>query len=151
VRNHTSVVAPSNFSRNGAKVYLVGRTEEKLERAIESHKQGISGELIHIQADISKKEEIKRLVQEIESREKCLCILINNAGISSANQAPEGSTAKELRQNLFDPENATFEDWTNTYRTNVAQCYFLTTAFLPLLQKATEHQHGYSGTVINIG
>jgi NAD(P)-dependent dehydrogenase (short-subunit alcohol dehydrogenase family) len=27
----------------------------------------------------------------------------------------------------------------------------MTTAFLPLLQKATEHQYGYSGTVINIG
>lgn len=26
----------------------------------------------------------------------------------------------------------------------------MTTAFLPLLQKATEHQHGYSGCVINI-
>lgn len=42
------------------------------------------------------------------------------------------------------------EMWTDTYRTNVAQCFFMTTAFLPLLQKATEHQHGYSGTVINI-
>ena len=26
----------------------------------------------------------------------------------------------------------------------------MTTAFLPMLQKATEHHHGYSGTVINI-
>ena len=38
-----------------------------------------------------------------------------------------------------------------TYRTNVPQIYFMTTAFLPLLQKASEHQHGYSGTAITIG
>lgn len=52
---------------------------------------------------------------------------------------------------MFEPEDATFEDWEQTFRTNVAQVYFMTTAFLPLLQKASEHQHGYSGTVINIG
>jgi NAD(P)-dependent dehydrogenase (short-subunit alcohol dehydrogenase family) len=55
-----------------------------------------------------------------------------------------------MKKNLFDNEKATFDDWVETYRTNVAQCYFMTTAFLPLLQKATEHQKGYSGTVINI-
>jgi NAD(P)-dependent dehydrogenase (short-subunit alcohol dehydrogenase family) len=38
----------------------------------------------------------------------------------------------------------------DTYRTNVPPIYFMTTAFLPLLQEATEHQHGYSATVINI-
>lgn len=145
------LMAAQALAVNGAKVYIVGRTQDKLERAAESHGQGISGQLIPLAADVSKKDEIKRLVKEIESREKCLCILINNAGISGATQAPEGSTAEELRQNLFEPENATFEDWESTYRVNVAQCYFMTTAFLPLLQKSTEHQHGYSGTVINIG
>jgi NAD(P)-dependent dehydrogenase (short-subunit alcohol dehydrogenase family) len=42
------------------------------------------------------------------------------------------------------------EEWTDLYATNVVGPYLMTTAFLPLLQKATEHQHGYSGTVINI-
>jgi len=90
-------------------------------------------------------------VSEIESKEKCLCILVNNAGISSNNQLPAGDTAEEFRKNLFDPNDATFEEWEQTYRTNVPQIYFMTAAFLPLLQRASEHQHGYSGTVINIG
>lgn len=55
-----------------------------------------------------------------------------------------------MSKNLFDDENATFDDWTDTYRTNVPQLFFMTTAFLPLLQKATEQHYGYSGTVINI-
>lgn len=42
------------------------------------------------------------------------------------------------------------DEWTDIYKTNVVGPYLLTTAFLPLLQKATEHQYGYSGTVINI-
>ncbi|KAK5234594.1 hypothetical protein LTR16_012653, partial [Cryomyces antarcticus] len=60
------------------------------------------------------KEEIKSLVKEIESKEKCLCILINNAGISGGVQETQGETAEEVKKSLFDPENATFDDWTNT-------------------------------------
>ncbi|MCJ1484020.1 hypothetical protein MMC06_004188, partial [Schaereria dolodes] len=135
---------------NGAKVYITGRTEEKLERVVETHGKNISGQIIPLVADITDKNEIKRLVKEISSREKCLCILINNAGISGATQTTEAKTAEEMSKNLFDDENATFDDWVSTYRTNVPQIFFMTTAFLPLLQKASELQHGYSGTVINI-
>lgn len=145
------LMAAQALAVNGAKVYIVGRRQEALDAAVKAHGQNIPGQLIPITADISKKDDIKKLVQEISSREKCLCILINNAGISSNNQMPTGDNAEEFKQNLFDPDNATFEEWEQTYRTNVPQIYFMTTAFLPLLQKATEHQHGYSGTVINIG
>lgn len=145
------LMATQALAVNGAKVYIVGRTEDKLQTVVDNFGKDIAGEIIPITADISKKDEIKRLVKEIESKEKCLCILINNAGISSQNQMPEGKNAEELKQNLFDADNATFEDWEATYRTNVPQIYFMTTAFLPLLQKATEHQHGFSGCVINIG
>ena len=135
---------------NGARVYVVGRTEEKLTTVAETFGMNISGEIIPLQADVSSKKDIARLVKEIESREKCLCILINNAGINSKTFQTESSSAEEMKKNLFDHDDSTFEDWVDTYRTNVPQLYFMTTAFLPLLQKATEHQHGYSGTVINI-
>ena len=135
---------------NGAKVYIVGRTEEKLQTVVETHGKGISGEIIPLVADITSKQNIADLVKEIESREKCLCILINNAGIATSKQAPKGETGQEFKDNLFEPESANFDDWCDTYRTNVPQLYFMTTAFLPLLEKATEHQKGFSGTVINI-
>jgi len=145
------LMATQALAVNGAKVYIVGRTDEKLQTVAENFGKDIPGQIIPITADISKKDDIKRLVKEIESKEKCLCILINNAGISSNNQLPQGENAQELKKNLFDPDNATFEEWESTYRTNVPQIYFMTTAFLPLLEKATEHQYGYSGCVINIG
>ncbi|MCJ1356018.1 MAG: hypothetical protein MMC33_006012 [Icmadophila ericetorum] len=143
-------MATQALAVNGAKVYIVGRTEEKLERVVETHDKNISGQIIPLVADITSKSDIARLVKETESREKCLCIPINNAGISGHTQTTEAETASEMKKNLFEDDDATFDDWTTTYKTNVAQCFFTTTAFLPLLQKASDHQHGYSGTVLNI-
>jgi NAD(P)-dependent dehydrogenase (short-subunit alcohol dehydrogenase family) len=134
---------------NGAKVYITGRTKEKLDRVVEQYSQG-KDSIIALPADVSDKQQIANLVKEIESREKCLCILINNAGIAGSTVQTESGSANEMKQNLFDAEQSTFEDWVDVYRTNVPQIYFATTAFLPLLQKSSEMHPGWSATVINI-
>jgi len=144
------LMATQALAVNGAKVYIVGRTAEKLETVVKTHGQNIPGEIVPITADVSQKSDIAKLVKEIESKEKCLHILINNAGISGASQTVEAKSAEEMKQNLFDDESSTFEDWCNTYRTNVPQQFFMTTALLPLLQKASELEYGYSAAVINI-
>lgn len=135
---------------NGAKVYICGRTEEKLDTVAKTYNQGISGLIVPITADITKKEEIKKLVDEISSKERQLDILINNAGIATHSFQTESKTAEEMKQNLFDAKEATFEDWDDTYRTNVTSIYFMTTAFLPLLQKSTDNNQSWSGCVVNI-
>ncbi|KAG9239012.1 hypothetical protein BJ875DRAFT_449642 [Amylocarpus encephaloides] len=144
------LMATEALAVNGAKVYICGRTSDKLENVVNTYGKGISGSIIPITCDITQKSEIAKLVQEIESKEKHLDILINNAGIAGNTQQTEAKTAEEMKKNLFDDKSSTFEDWVNTYRTNVPQLFFMTVAFLPLLQKASEHQHGYSGGVINI-
>lgn len=144
------LMATQALAVNGVKVYIVGRTEDKLERVVETYGQNIPGQIIPITADISSKSEISKLVDQISSKETHLDILINNAGIAINTQQTEAKNAEEFKKNMFDDENETFEMWTDTYRTNVPQIFFTTTAFLPLLAKATEHQHGWSGTVINI-
>lgn len=143
-------MATQALAVNGAKVYIVGRTEDKLTTVAEKYGQGIEGAIIPITADISSKDSIKKLVSEIESREKCVCILINNAGIAGPTFNTEAQGASALKEALFDDDKATFDDWTDTYRTNVAQIYFMTTAFLPLLQHSSETHKGFSATVINI-
>jgi len=136
---------------NGARVYIVGRSGEKLDAVAKQYNgKDIDGEIIPLQADVSKKEDIARLYDEISGREKCLCILVNNAGISGATFQQEAQTPEEAKSNLFTNSDATFEEWESLYRTNVAQIYFTTTAFLPLLAHSTEEHEDFSGTVINI-
>ena len=145
------MMAVQALAVNGAKVYIVGRTEDKLQTVAETHGKGISGEIIPLVGDITDKKDILRLAEEVESREKYLSILINNAGIEATGKiSPTGKNAEEFRDNLFHSEGQEVENWIAEYKPNVAQLYFMTGAFLPLLSRATDHQKGYSGTVINI-
>jgi len=144
------LMATQAFAVNGAKVYIIGRTLEKLETVAKLYSKDVPGEIIPLQGDISSKKDIARMYEEIKSKEKCVCVLVNNAGISSNTLQTEAESAEEMSKNLFHNDDSTVEDWVDTYRTNVPQIFFMTTAFLPLLQKATEHQHGYSGCVINV-
>lgn len=110
---------------NGAKVYITGRTEEKLDRVVQTYNKDIDGEIVALGGfDVTKKEQIAKLAKEIETREGSLSILVNNAGISSNTVTVESDSASEMKQNLFDVEKSNFEDWTSTYSTNVAGIFF---------------------------
>ncbi|KAL3963614.1 short chain dehydrogenase reductase family protein [Purpureocillium lilacinum] len=139
------------LAANGAKVYICGRSKDKLDRASETHGQDARGEIISLQADITTKKDIASLCDEMKSREEYLSILVNNAGISGETfPVTENKSAEDWKKSLFDNEKATFEDWVNVYRTNVAATYFTTVAMLPLLQACTERHPGWSATVINV-
>ncbi|KAH7392739.1 hypothetical protein BKA66DRAFT_510281 [Pyrenochaeta sp. MPI-SDFR-AT-0127] len=133
---------------NGAKVYIVGRTEEKLEKVAQVHGKDIAGQIIPIVGDISTKNGVQKLVKEIESREKCLCILVNNAGIAPGKTETKANSAEEEKENLFGPTDE--KEWLDVYQTNVVGPFLISTSFLPLLQKSTETHKGYSGTIVNI-
>jgi short-subunit dehydrogenase len=72
-------MATQAFAVNGAKVYIIGRTKEKLDKVAEIYGKDIPGQIIPLQGDISKKESIAAMVKEIESKEKCVCILVNKS------------------------------------------------------------------------
>jgi len=144
------LMAAQALAVNGAKVYVVGRTGEKLDRVAETYGKDISGQIIPMTADVSNKDSIKKCYEEFSKNEKHLDILINNAGISTHTFNTEAGDAQALKKALFDDENATFQDWDDVFRTNVSQIYFMSTCFLPLLHPATENQYGWSSTIINI-
>jgi len=110
---------------NGAKVYIIGRTQEKLDTVVKTYSKGITGQIIAIQGDVSQKADIQKIYEEIKSKEKCVCILVNNAGVSGATFESEAETAEEMSKNLFHDKDATFEDWVDTYRTNVPQVSYM--------------------------
>ena len=135
---------------NGAKVYITGRTKEKLDRVVETFGKDVPGKLIPVTCDITTKESVAELYNYISEREQCLCILINNAGISTGRLPMDNiRTAEDMKAKLFDTESSTFESWVDDYRTNTGAVYFVTAAFLPLLQRSTERFKDWSATVIN--
>ncbi|ELU35957.1 short chain dehydrogenase domain-containing protein [Rhizoctonia solani AG-1 IA] len=62
--------------------------------------------------------------------------------------ASENKSAEALGNALF--ENEKVEDWMGLYGNNVASIFFVTTAFLGLLSKASETRGAWSAGVINI-
>merc|ERR1711988_1485604 len=89
------LMATQALAGNGAKVYITGRTQEKLDNVVETY-----GEIIPIVGDVGTKQGVQKLYEDFSQKEKCLCILVNNAGISSASFQTEAKDATEMRKNL---------------------------------------------------
>lgn len=67
---------------NGAKVYITSRRDEVLNKTEELYNTG-PGKIIPLVADVSQKEDILRLYDEISNKEpKGIQLLVNNAGIA---------------------------------------------------------------------
>src|SRR5262249_28254800 len=91
------------------------------------------GQVLAIQADLSTEAECQRLAREIGEREHALHILVNNAG------ATWGAPLDEF------PASA----WDKVLDLNLKAPFFLTRAFLPLLEAAGTQDD--PARVINIG
>nr|POF10127.1 rhamnolipids biosynthesis 3-oxoacyl-[acyl-carrier-protein] reductase [Quercus suber] len=133
------LMAAQSLAANGAKVYITGRRMEALENAAKTHEPGPEhkGSIIPIgPCDVTKKEDLEKLVQDIEQKEKYIHLLMCNAGVGGPKAEPTAAKATELKKTLW--ENETVEQWNTTYSTDVTSVYFTTVAFLPLLQAGVE-------------
>ncbi|CAI4220079.1 unnamed protein product [Parascedosporium putredinis] len=119
------LMAAQALAVNGAKVYITGRTKEKLDTVVSKYGQDIAGELIAVTCDVTQKQSVSELYDYISSRENA-CEAFQRA------------------------DKSNYEDWAAVYSTNTSAAYFVTTAFLPLLNYSTEKHEGWSGMVINI-
>ncbi|KAJ9642327.1 hypothetical protein H2199_004707 [Coniosporium tulheliwenetii] len=98
--------------------------------------------------DVTSKDDLEKCVKAFSEKESHLDLLLTAAGISSAKAEPDTDDAGDLKAKLWD--NETFEDWRNTYNTDVAAVYFSTVAFLPLLQAGTKKGGHLHASVIVI-
>ncbi|KAI1821547.1 NAD(P)-binding protein [Xylaria intraflava] len=130
------LMATQALAANGAKVYITGRRTEVLENAAETHQpRDGDGRIIPIgPCDVTKREDLQRLTDELGKREKYINLLVCNAGTPGPKAEPEATEARDLRAQLW--ENESVEAWQENYETNVTAMYFTTVAFLPLLQAA---------------
>ncbi|KAL8993849.1 MAG: hypothetical protein Q9169_006037 [Polycauliona sp. 2 TL-2023] len=123
------------LATNGAKVYITGRREEALKSVVDQYNTG-PGKIIA--GDISNKDEVKRLAEEVASKESNGIHLLVNNGNTSAQNISDHMMQSEPQQ------------WAETFNTNITAQYFMTAAFLPLLAKGREVTPGYSTSVVNI-
>ena len=156
------------LAANGAKVYVTGRRKEVLDKVAS---EGPNATIIPITMDVTDKPSILQGRDLIAQKEGKLHILVNKfvlflliplfcAELDSAGQvgpmtpflssenAPERKDASTLGQAMFD--NDTFEDWANLFKINTFSIYYVTNAFLGLLDAAGREKTGYTSSVINI-
>ncbi|KAI9850089.1 MAG: hypothetical protein M1838_006101 [Thelocarpon superellum] len=143
------LMAAQALAANGAKVYITGRRMEALHNAAQTHHPGQNGAIIPVgPCDVTKKDDLDRIVQEIGSKEKHIDLLIANAGIAGPKAEPDEAHGQALKDKLWSSEE--FGQWSDVFNTNVSAVYFTTVAFLPLLQAGTSRSTGHSASVIVI-
>lgn len=104
------------LAKEGARVYLNGRTKQRIDEAIEGIKKELpNADVTGIAADFSKADDIKKLIEKLPG----IDILINNLSI-------------------FEPKpfaDITDEDWMNFYEVNIMSGVRLSRQYLPQMLK----------------
>ncbi|KAH7914266.1 hypothetical protein BJ138DRAFT_1144210 [Hygrophoropsis aurantiaca] len=144
------------LASNGAKVYITGRRVDVLESTAKAWaEKKTGGPIIPLQMDATDKESIQAARNIIGEKEGRLHILVNNAGqsgpLSPFLNEPSPSAQKDastLGPALFASES--FEEWKDLFAINTFSTYFVTVAFLDLLDKGSKDREGYTSNVINI-
>ena len=117
-------------------MYITSRRKEVLDNAAQKHGPDSSspGEIIPLgPCDVTSKDDLQKITEELESKEKYISLVVAAAGVSGATGAPDVSDAKQLKENLWKEK---VEEWNSTYQTNVTSVFFSIVSFLPLLQAA---------------
>ncbi|RDB19761.1 Gluconate 5-dehydrogenase [Hypsizygus marmoreus] len=142
------LIMARGLAANGAKVYITGRRREKLDEAIAAPIQG-NGHLVALTMDVLSKDSINDAVQVVEQADGKLDILINNAGVVGP-YSPSliDRSAPTLGTSLF--TDHTFAEWDAAFASNTISPFFVTTAFLNLLQNGASARPGETSSVINI-
>jgi len=143
------------LAANGAKVYIGGRRKAVLETVANQWAVHGAGTVIPISLDVSDRDSIIEAKNIIQEKEGKLHILVNNAGIVGPvsqflndPEAPENANAETLGNALFNDDG--FDAWSALYKINTFSIYYMTTAFLGLLDKGSRDFQGYTSSVVNI-
>ncbi|GLB38242.1 putative enoyl-(Acyl carrier protein) reductase [Lyophyllum shimeji] len=150
------LIIAQGLAASGAKVYITGRRLDVLQKVADSwNEQNAGAPIIPIKMDVTDKDSIKEGRKFIEEKEEKIHILVNNAGQVGPTSpflgnpsAPELKDGETLGHALFN--NETFGQWSDLYMINTFSLFFVTTAFLGLLDKGSKDTEGYTSVVINI-
>ena len=116
------------LASEGCAVALVGRNQEKIDKAVAEMKE-IGAKAIGVKADVSKEDDVNRMVAETVEQLGRVDILFNNAAISWG----------------VAPEKLTIEDWDQFIAIDLTSCFLCSKAVYPEMVKVG------GGKIINVG
>ncbi len=116
------------LASEGCAVALVGRNQEKIDKAVAEMKE-VGATAIGINADVSKEDDVNRMVAETVEQLGRVDILFNNAAISWG----------------VAPEKLTIEDWDQFIAIDLTSCFLCSKAVHPEMVKAG------GGKIVNVG
>jgi len=129
---------------NGAKaVYIVGRRESTLQEAA---KTAVNGIIKPIVGDVSDKESLSKVADQVRKEQGYVNLLFCNAGISGPKykdylpKKAEGEkpTIKEMQEALWAPD---MQDFSQTTHINHTAVFYTAVAFLDLLDAANQKRN----------
>lgn len=106
------------YADHGAKVALVSRNLQDLDRVVSERTTG--QEMLPIQADVGKEEDVSRFVSQVMNHFGKIDILVNNAGVLTR-KAPL--------------QEVTLEEWDLTLSVNLTGYFLCAKHVLPIMQK----------------
>ncbi len=116
------------LASEGCAVALVGRNQEKIDKAVAEMKD-VGATAIGVKADVSKEDDVNRMVAETVEQLGRVDILFNNAAISWG----------------VAPEKLTIEDWDQFIAIDLTSCFLCSKAVHPEMVKVG------GGKIINVG
>ena len=116
------------LASEGCAVALVGRNQEKINKAV-AEMEAIGAKAIGVKADVSKEDDVNRMVAETVEQLGRVDILFNNAAISWG----------------VAPEKLTIEDWDQFIAIDLTSCFLCSKAVHPEMVKVG------GGKIINVG
>lgn len=139
------------FAREGAKVAISGRNEERLQKVVQEI-EALGAEALGIRADVSSSQEVKNMFARLLERFGTIDILVNNAGIFRSHEAGVKDRMRHLdlvttpvpRHSLQITRNMSDEEWQRMFEVNVNGVFYCTREALKIME-----DKGY-GRIINI-
>lgn len=139
------------FAREGAKVAICGRNEERLQK-VAGEIEALGVEALAVKADVSSSQEVKRMFAEIVEKFGTLDILVNNAGIFRSDEKGVQDRMKHLdlvttpvpRHSLQITRYMSDEEWQKMFNVNVNGVFYCTREALNIMEEKG------SGKIINI-
>ncbi|KAF9805862.1 hypothetical protein IEO21_08909 [Rhodonia placenta] len=142
------------LENNGAIVYIVGRRQEALDKAVKERSK--HGNMIALKGDITDRASLEALAGQVKARHGYIDLLVNNAGVMIGKQ-PKLPTPAEAGGDITRLQEArwsagSFDTFGQTFHVNVSGVWFCTVAFLELLHAGNTRSkaHGVTSQVISV-